>query len=829
MDGTPKPGVAATGQGSVAANTISGTAITGNNARIVTVKVEPGGLPSPDQVPLPGRVSNLPRSPARVFPGREAPLAQLGRVLAGDASVVVTQAVYGLGGVGKSELALHFAHTRRSRYQLVWWVTAASATQIETGLAALTTRLCPAIEVATTTGDAAGWALGWFQTHDRWLLVLDNVEDPRDVDPVVAQLPSGHIVLTTRRDVDWGRLAVPIRLDVLEPGPAAEVITARIGLTTSQDREDAAAVADELGFLPLALDQAVAYMIQTRMRPGRYLGKLRQHPARMYAATADQAEQTIARLWDITIEAIRGRDPDAIRLLQVMACYAPDNIPRVILGGTFAADEVDDQLGLLASYSMITLTTETVGIHRLVRAIVLGTQEMQSLGHSLADTALDWLNKALPADPDSNVAAWPLLRTLIPHVESITSQYPDGQQPLQLGQVHIGIGKFHRSQGEYQLALKVHETALRIYEERLGREHPDVASALGNLGLSYRDLGRAAEALPLAQRELQIAKAALGPNHPDVVSALSALAGPHKDELSKLANTYKDALSNLASTYKDLGGAAKALLLEQRALEIAEVTLGPGDPSIAIQLGNLAVTYRELGRAAEALPLELRALEVTEAALGPDHPDVAISLGNLAITHIDLGREADALPLQRRALEISEATLRPDHPSVAVRRSNLAGTYIDLGRAAEALPLVQRGLEITEAALGPDHPRVAIALGNLAVTYRKLGRAAEALPLELRALEITETALGPDHPRVASRLGNLAVTYRELGRAAEALPLELRALEITETALGPDHPSMATRLGNLALTYRELGREADALTLEQRAQQGRTGQVIHNE
>jgi hypothetical protein len=134
--------------------------------------------------------------------------------------------------------------------------------------------------MAGSNADAAGWALGWLQAHDRWLLVLDNVEDPRDVEPVLAQLSAGHIVLTTRRDVDWQRLAVPIRLDVLDPAPATEIITARTGHSTSQDHQDAAAVAGELGFLPLALDQAAAYMIQTRMRPNQYLTGLRPSPTR---------------------------------------------------------------------------------------------------------------------------------------------------------------------------------------------------------------------------------------------------------------------------------------------------------------------------------------------------------------------------------------------------------------------------------------------------------------------------------------------------------------------------------------------------------------------
>ena len=709
MDSTAGPGQSASGDRSVAAHTISGTVLTGDSARVLTF--EPGTIPGPGQVALVGRADNLPRPPAPVFKGRGAAQGLLDRALAGDANVVVTQAVYGLGGVGKSELALHHANAHRGEYQLVWWITAAGPEQVEAGLAALAGRLCPPVALAGNTQDAAAWALGWLQGHDRWLLILDNVDDPADVDGLLGQLRGGHIVLTTRRDIDWQRIATPIRLDVLAPGPAAEIITTRTGYTSGQDQADAAAVAAELGFLPLALDQAAAYMIQARTRPGQYLAKLHRHPARMYVATAGQAQQTIARLWDITIDAIRGSDRDAIRLLQILACYAPDNIPRVILDGQDDAGQTDEQLGLLASYSMITLTEDTVSIHRLLRA-VLAIPAAPDPGP--ADTALDWLNGAIPPDPDRNVTGWPLLRALISHADAITSHYLDGQQPLQLGRVHHELATFYQSQGEYQRALDLDESALRIYQAHLEPDHPDMARALGNLALTYCDLGRAAEALPLQQRALQVTETALGPGHPDVAIVLG----------------------NLAGTYRDLGRAAEALPLQQRALQVTETALGPGHPKMAIRLGNLALTYRDLGRAAEALPLEQRALQMIETALGPDHPDMAIALGNLALTYCDLGRAAEALPLQQRALQVTETALGPGHPKMAIVLGNLTGTYRDLGRAAEALPLEQRALQIIETALGPGHPDMAIRLGNLALTYRDLGRAAEALPLEQRALQI---------------------------------------------------------------------------------------------
>ena len=693
-----------------------------------------GAIPEPAEVTAAPGTHNLPRRPARVFVGRASALGQLHGALAGDASAVVTQAVYGLGGVGKSELALQHAEACRAEYSLIWWITAEDQAQIQAGLAALAARLCRQIALAGTTADAVGWAAAWLQAHHGWLLVLDNVNDPDDVEPLLGQLTGGHILVTTRRDTGWDQASDPIRLDVLDPGPAAELITTRTGHHGAADKDAAAKLAAELGYLPLALDQAAAYITQTRITLATYLHRLRQHPAAMYAAGAGQAQRTIVRVWDITIDAIRGRHPAAIKLLRILACYAPDGIPRVILGGADDADKlaVDEALGVLASYSMITLTTGTVSMHALVQAVILSRQPPEDQGPAFGGespriTALRWLDDAIPADPGTNVAGWPLLRTLTPHADSLAALFPPGEQPEKLGRVQNELAIFHGSQGQHQQALALGESALAIYEASLGPDHPSTAISL----------------------------------------------------------------DNLAGTYSDLGQADKALPLQQRALKIIEDALGPDHPSTAISLDNLAGTYRALGQADKALPLRQRALKITEDALGPDHPSTAIRLDNLARTYSDLGQADKALPLQQRALKITEDALGPDHPSTAIRLDNLAGTYSDLGQADKALPLQQRALKITEDALGPDHPSTAISLDNLAGTYSDLGQADKALPLQQRALKIIEDALGPDHPSTAISLNNLAGTYRALGQADKALPLQQRAQKITENTGDTNQPGSA--------------------------------------
>jgi tetratricopeptide (TPR) repeat protein len=639
------------------------------------VELAAGSVPHPTAVDLAGPVTGLPRRPVRVFEGRDAALTVLERALDARGGAVVTQAVYGLGGVGKSELALQYAGAHRGDYGLVWWITAADAGQVETGLAGLAGRLCPAVAVAGTTSDAAGWATGWLQAHDGWLLILDNVEDPEDIEPLLGQLVGGHVVVTSRRDADWGGLADPVQLGILAPDAAAQVLTLRAGQNDAADVEAAAWIAAELGFLPLALDQAAAYIVQQRVTLPAYLDSLRRNPARMHAV-GTSSQRTIARLWDLHITAIREQSPAAARLLGVIACYAPDAIPRAMLGGDAPREDTDEALGLLASYSMITLTTTTVSMHRLLQAVILSRPASSGEdAHSVRETALHWLQAIIPDDVGTNMAGWPLLRALVTNTETLASHFPSDDRPTALGRVQHEIGVFLDSQGDYLRALSLKEKALAIVEAALGPDHPDTAVCLSSLAFIYWHLGRYNESLPLEERALAVTEAALGPDH----------------------------------------------------------------PRTAIRLSNLAVTYSELGRHADALPLKERALAISEAVLGSDHPRTANRLSNLAVTYNKLGRHADALPLQERALAVTEAALGPDHPDTAIMLSNLAATYRALERHTDALPLQERALAISEAALGADHPDTAMVLSNLAVTYRALGRHADALPLEERAAQIRQS------------------------------------------------------------------------------------------
>ncbi|MBO0732126.1 MAG: hypothetical protein J2P57_22890, partial [Acidimicrobiaceae bacterium] len=375
--GGGKPGrIEAQGRGSVAAERIDGIVVTGDYAAVDArqVTLSPGAVLAPAEVAAVAGTQNLPRRPAAVFVGRDGDLAALDSVV-GPGVGGISHAIQGLGGIGKSELVLHHAWAHRLDYSLVWWITADSPDNVGVGLAELAYRLQPVLTTVATVPEAAGWAKAWLQMHAGWLLVLDNVEDPQHVAGLLAQLDTGRILVTTRRDVDWQRYgASPVRLGLLVRAESIDLL----GRRTGRDEPDAAdAVADQLGDLPIALDQAAAFIAERRTSISAYLTELTQRPTRLLdtASLTGSAERAVARVWQLTMTVIGERSPIAARLLGVLAWMAPDDLPRDVLS-PLADDpiDIDDALALLASYSMITLSDATVSVHRLVQAVTRAGQ-----------------------------------------------------------------------------------------------------------------------------------------------------------------------------------------------------------------------------------------------------------------------------------------------------------------------------------------------------------------------------------------------------------------------------------------------------------------------
>ncbi|MFI6390870.1 tetratricopeptide repeat protein [Nonomuraea sp. NPDC050547] len=610
----------------------SGIIITGDGAQLGASALP---LPRPGDVPAPRGLSNLTKPPALDFVGRADALAALGTALNGAASVVVSQVVYGLGGVGKSELALQHATANREHYRVIWWITAESPEQIEAGLAQLTRFLVPEHPVEVPTRQAAVWAKTWLLEHDGWLLVLDNVHNPAQVRDLLAQM-RGHIIVTTRRDLGaraW-RVRELIALDVLSLESATDLLM--LSAADGKDREPAARLAAALGCLPLAIEQAGAYIEETHGDITAYLTKL-DETFDLYAPVAHRGdpEQTISKIWRISMREVGQTSPTALALLRALSCFAPDDIPLTLFDEAALGD-----LALLASYSLVKRSAGGVAIHRLVQSAVRAEARDAHLLDAAARDALSMLLTRLPERRAFALDEWPEGLSLHPHAVAVASLMPVHKPSISLGRLLRDTSRLLNLHARFKEAFPLAERALTLAEDRFGPDHPALIGFLTNLAATLSGLRRD-DALRHAARAVAIAEASLGPGHRDLAPRVG----------------------NLAAVYIDLDRAHDALPMARRALSIATATLPPGHPDLGRHLGNLAAALAGVGDHEQALALELQALDLTERALPADHPELVVRLGNLALAHHATGDTQQAIGCAAHAVTLAVRILGPRHPT----------------------------------------------------------------------------------------------------------------------------------------------------------------------
>jgi tetratricopeptide (TPR) repeat protein len=770
--------------------------------------------PPPVPSVLPERVWMIPYRRNPFFTGREWLLKELHERFTRDRAAVLTQgqAINGLGGIGKTQIAVEYAYRHRGEYRFVLWASAASQETLLAAYVTMADRLQLPERHAQEQDKIMAAVMHWLATHEGWLLIVDNADEMDMVWPMLPTGSMGHLLLTTRDQVVGGMQPFEVRPMDRAEGTLLLLRRAhvlKVGMELEQaDREAAEQIVVEMDRLPLALDQAGAYIEEVGCSLQDYLAAYRQ---RRFPFLADRGRlkrdypASVATTWALSFERVEQQSPAAADLLLICAFLVPDAIPEELimkgarhLGPRLQPMETEptllqEMMRTLRAYSLIRHNSmeKTLSIHRLVQVVLQDALEEEER-HTWRERAMLAVNAVFP---DAELETWPQCERLLPQAlagaQNIEQYQMTNEEAARLLSQTAG---YLYDRARYAEAEPLFRRALRIEELLLGTEHPVVAYLLNKLALLYKDQGKDTEAEPLYRRALRIWEQLLGTEHPDQLPVLN----------------------NLGALYSRQGKYAEAEPLYQRALYIGERHLGPKHSDVAYSLIGLARFYFEQGKYAEAEPLYRRALYVWEQHLGPEHPLVAHSLNGLGALYSSQGKDTEAEPLYQRALRIFEQHLGPEHPDVAQPLNNLANLYFEQGKYAEAEPLYQQTLRIFEQCLGPEHPEVATSLKELALCYGSQGKYAEAIPLFQRALRILEQHLGPEHPDVAFPIHGLAAYYSEQGKYAEAEPLYQRALHILEQHLGPEHSQVAALLNSLAFLYCEQGKYAEAEPLYRR-------------
>jgi tetratricopeptide (TPR) repeat protein len=728
-------------------------------------------------VPVPGVIPPA----TRYFTGRQQLLEELDRLLATEGVVVLA----GLGGVGKTQLAVHWLRSHEDGLGLVWWVRGERTVTITEDLAALADQrqLC---EASASLADKLAAARHWLEQTPGWLLVFDNATSPATLAPYLPTGGRGRVLVTSRRP-HWPYATMDVR--PWPRGEAEQFLTAH----SPTDLESARGLAELLGELPLALEQARAYLAATpHQPPAAYLEQLRRELAGrtgglLAAGEPAHYQATVATTWAVALRRMR-RTPGAAGLLRLLAFLAPEPAPMGLLTGHrrwlpwplrwVAADQARFARAVapLDRFSLVTASKQGIVVHRLVQAVV-----RQALGRwrtrRWAGVAVRLVDEAFPSD-SQNPLTWPICAELLPHALTVTETTQAlGIYREDTRSVLTKAGSYLWGRTELDQAKALFERALAIDEAfRFIPFLSDTATGVNNLAGVLADQGDLDRARTLYERALSMRQSRLRPNRPDTAWTLT----------------------NLATVLHRQGDVDRARPLHERALAIFETRLGKDHPDTAWSLSSLASVLADQGDPERARALHERALSIRENRLGPDHPDTAESLSSLAGVLHAQGDLDGARALLERALSIREAHLGKDHPTTARNLSSLAGVLHAQGDLDGARALLERALSIREAHLGKDHPTTARNLSSLADVLHAQGDLDGARALHQRALSIYETHLGKDHLTIAWSLSSLAGVLAGQENLDGARRLYERALSIYENRLGPDHPDTATALSNLA-------------------------------
>lgn len=530
MKRTPPPGPDTSRQPSVSARTGSNAAgrdilnsVALHVAHATLAPPEAYG-PIPDDAVGDG-LSNVPRG--TLFVGRSAALDSLDTAFAEPGGVVL-RAVSGLGGVGKSALAARWA-TERSTDRLRWWIGADSAAAVETGLAALARALQPGLAGLPQELQRER-ALAWLASHEGWLLVLDNVNHPDDVRPLLDRLGTGgRVLITTRLASGWHQLATTVRLGVFDPSESVELFHRVLTQDGPRTTEGAAEVCEELGHLALAVEQAAAYCHENGTTPLAYLAMLRSWPAETYATGAEStdADRTVARVWRITLDRLADT-PLAGDVLRTLAWYAPDHIPRVLLDDLAPPPVLARAIGRLAAHSMVSVGPDgTLSVHRLVQALARTPDPDDP--HRAADAVAEARERAtdglLEAAPDRpGPGKLPLGRPFLAHAEALAGNSPPEDDTEAMAHLLAWTASHLLEQDSLSPAGVLFRRALRAKVAAKGEDHQDVWTIRSNLASIRMDQGDPEGAAGLLDDVLAGMRRTLGEDHPNVLTARINLA-----------------------------------------------------------------------------------------------------------------------------------------------------------------------------------------------------------------------------------------------------------------------------------------------------------------
>lgn len=833
------------------------TVVPGTAAPATPAWEGPAGAAPQTRAVRPAILGNMPPRNL-VFTGRDDLLLRLEADLGEGPTAVLPHTLHGMGGVGKSQLALEYVYRNADRYDVVWWIPAERPTQIAQALVELALRLnLPVTAEASTAVPAVLEALRTGVPYANWLLVFDNAESPESVQsyfPLTSGGGSAGAILVTSRNPQWNTLAHPLEVDVFKRAESIQLLQRR---NPDLPEAEADQLASVLGDLPLAVEQASAWRAETGMPAEEYLRLFEEKRAELMAVSPPtQYEQTVATAWNVSLDHLEGKNSAALQLLQVCSYFAPEPIARSLFSGApvepIAPDldrSLTDPLRLgraireINRYSLAKIDhrTNSIQMHRLVQA-VLNARMSQEQRERMQHGAHLLLAAATPRDPQ-DPSHWARFGELYPHVVVSDAMRSPSRHVRQM--VHA-VAEYLYYWGDHEGSRDFSQRAYDAWTELHGEDDRQTLQLGRHLRYVLWVLGRFGEAAALSRRMLAVLEARPGSDVDDEFLRVRGLAAsdsraggkfPTAREINaevheRAVRAYGDDdpetlmhAHNLGVSLRVNGDFRGALELDRQTWQRKTQMYGEDSLSSMLTESSVALDRRELGEYIEAVRLFEDITERYRLRIGANHPNTLRNVARLGVSLRKAGHHAEAAELTRRSRKELIGRYGPEHPDSLVASLNLSVDLRQSGELTDSMKLGEATRDLFAQVFGADHPHTLEAEMNLAITYRLLGKVDEARALNESALARCSALLGEGHPDTLVCRINLASDLFAQGDTAGALALDEATLAAAEDILGADHPTVLVLTSNLSQDLRALGRLTESEELRQAAVQG-IGRVL---